>query len=51
MEAFDYEWGDMVTIALDGVEAAWLDESDKRDLRARVEREAALLASELDPPR
>jgi adenosine deaminase len=51
MEAFDYQWGDMVTIALDGVEAAWLDESDKRDLRARVEREAALLASELDPPR
>jgi adenosine deaminase len=51
MEAFGYKWEDMVTIALDGVEATWLDEIDKRDLRARIEREAAVLASELDPPR
>ena len=50
MEAFGYRWEDMVTIALDGVEATWLDESDKRDLRARIELEAAELARELDPP-
>ena len=48
MEAFDYRWEDMVAIALDGVEATWLDESDKRELRARVEREAAELANGLD---
>jgi len=41
----------MVAIALDGVEATWLDESDRRELRARVEREAADLTAELDPPR
>ncbi|HEV2928587.1 MAG TPA: hypothetical protein VGW74_07835, partial [Propionibacteriaceae bacterium] len=51
MEAFGYRWEDMVAIALDGVEATWLDESDKRELRARVEREAAELTAELDPPR
>jgi adenosine deaminase len=49
MEAFGYRWEDMVTIAQDGVEATWLDESDKRDLRARIELAAAELARELDP--
>jgi adenosine deaminase len=48
MEAFDYRWEDMVAIALDGVEATWLDESDKRELRAQIEREAAQLATGLD---
>ncbi len=43
MAAFGYGWDDMVAIALDGVEATWLDDSDKRDLRAQVEREAAAL--------
>ena len=38
----------MVAIALDGVEATWLDESDKRELRAQLEREAAELGSGLD---
>jgi adenosine deaminase len=51
MEAFGYRWEDMVAIALDGVEATWLDESDKRELRARVERGAAELTTELDRPR
>jgi adenosine deaminase len=50
MEAFDYRWEDMVAIAQDGVEASWLDEGDKRDLRARVELEAAELTQQLDPP-
>jgi adenosine deaminase len=48
MEAFGYRWEHMVAIALDGVEGSWLDEGDKRDLRARVEREAADLTRELD---
>lgn len=48
MEAFGYRWEDMVGIALDGVEATWLDDTDKRGLRARVEREAAELSSALD---
>jgi adenosine deaminase len=48
MEAFDYRWPDMVEIALDGVEATWLDDGGKRELRARVEREAAALAEALD---
>jgi adenosine deaminase len=34
--AFGYGWDDMVQIALDGVEACWLDESDKATLRARI---------------
>jgi adenosine deaminase len=48
MEAFGYRWEDMVEIALDGVEATWLDDTDKRDLRARMERAAAELTSALD---
>jgi adenosine deaminase len=47
MEAFGYRWEDMVAIALDGVEATWLDDGDKRELRARVERGAAELTSDL----
>jgi adenosine deaminase len=38
----------MVAIALDGVEATWLDETEKRELRARVEREGAELGSRLN---
>jgi adenosine deaminase len=34
--AFDYTWGDMVQIALDGVESCWLPESDKAALRRRI---------------
>jgi adenine deaminase len=43
MAAFGFDWADMTAIALDGVEASWLDESDKRELAARVEREAVTL--------
>ena len=42
--AFGYGWEEMVQIALDGVEACWLDESDKADLRRRVADGAAALA-------
>jgi adenosine deaminase len=48
MEAFDYRWPDMVEIALDGAEATWLEDGDKRELRARIERDAAALGEGLD---
>lgn len=41
--AFGYGWDDMVQIALDGVEACWLDETDKDRLRQLVLGQAALL--------
>jgi adenosine deaminase len=47
MDAFGYGWPDMVAIALDGVEASWLDDGAQRELRARVEREAAELGRAL----
>jgi adenosine deaminase len=34
--AFDLAWDDLVALAVDGVEASWLDESDKRQAAARV---------------
>jgi adenosine deaminase len=36
-EAFGWDWDDMVGIALDGVEACWLDEDGKASLRQRTE--------------
>lgn len=42
-EAFGYGWDDMVAIALDGVEACWLDEVDKAPLRQQI-RSVAVLA-------
>lgn len=35
-DAFGYSWQDMVAIALDGVEASWLDADDMRSLRRRI---------------
>lgn len=40
-EAFGYDFDTMVAIALDGVDATWLDDSDRRALRRRVEAAAA----------
>jgi adenosine deaminase len=34
--AWNWSWDQMVDIALDGVEATWLDDSEKRALSARV---------------
>ena len=34
--AFGWGWDDMVAIALDGVEACWLDETDKAVLRSNI---------------
>ncbi|MGH8884326.1 MAG: adenosine deaminase [Egibacteraceae bacterium] len=33
MDAFGYSWDDMVEITLDGIEATWLDESEKQAMR------------------
>ncbi|OHV75223.1 adenosine deaminase [Pseudofrankia sp. BMG5.36] len=46
-DAFGYTFDDMVTIALDGVEATWLDADAKRALRTRVSTEAAALSARL----
>ncbi len=43
--AFDYGWDEMVQIALDGVEATWLDPSDRSALAGEIRRSA----TELDP--
>ena len=37
-EAFGYDYGDLVGIALDGVEASWLDPVEKASLVARIEQ-------------
>lgn len=42
-EALEMSFGDMAQVALDGVEAAWLDAADERALRAEFERELAEL--------
>lgn len=35
-EAFGWGWNQMVELALDGIEASWLDDSEKADLRTKV---------------
>jgi len=42
-EAFDLSFEDVAAIALDGVEATWLDDDDKRRLRADFERDIEAL--------
>lgn len=42
--AFDWGWDEMVAIALDGVEACWLDESGKSALRRVISEAASTLA-------
>ena len=48
--AYGYGWQEMVAIALDGVEAAWLDESDRARLREQVRAAAARLRPAAGPP-
>jgi len=45
--AFAYTFDEMVAIALDGVEATWLDDDARRALRTRVSQTADELRSEL----
>ena len=41
--ALDMPWSEMCAVALDGIEASWLDEGDKRSMRAAFEREIAAI--------
>jgi adenosine deaminase len=41
--AFGWGWDDMVAIALDGVDACWLDETDKAALRSEITAAATAL--------
>jgi adenosine deaminase len=41
--AFDMGFDEMAAVALDGVEATWLSDADKRSMRASFERELAAL--------
>jgi adenosine deaminase len=41
--AYGYSWDEMVSIAIDGVEATWLDDGDRRRLRQRIEAAATEL--------
>ncbi|HEX6140799.1 MAG TPA: adenosine deaminase [Candidatus Limnocylindria bacterium] len=40
-QALEMPWDEMVAVALDGVEATWLDDGEKGELRRRFEREIA----------
>lgn len=44
--ALDMPWREMVEVALDGVEASWLDPGEKNAMRASFQREIAAI----DPP-
>jgi adenosine deaminase len=42
-EAFEWDWDTMVQVALDGVEATWLDDSDKAVLAGQVRDQGTVL--------
>jgi adenosine deaminase len=43
-DAFGWGWDEMVVIALDGVEACWLDDAAKAEVRQRINEAAVALA-------
>lgn len=47
--AYHYSWDDMIAIALDGVEAAWLDDNDRTQLTGRVHTAATQLRPRTEP--
>jgi adenosine deaminase len=47
--AWNWTFDQLVDIALDGVEATWLDDSDKRALSARVRAEATRIRESITP--
>jgi adenosine deaminase len=49
--AFGWTWDDAVAVALDGVEASWLDDDGKRALAGHIRAEAARLGRHLDATR
>jgi adenosine deaminase len=42
-QALEMPWQEMVAVALDGVDASWLDDGEKRTLRASFERDIAAI--------
>jgi adenosine deaminase len=48
-DTFGWGWQEMVTISLDGVEASWLDETGKADLRQRITQAATALTPDEQP--
>ncbi|MBW3601786.1 MAG: adenosine deaminase [Actinobacteria bacterium] len=51
LSAFGLSWDEMVAIALDGVEAAWLDDDARRAMGARVRSAADDLSAQLEGAR
>jgi len=49
-EAFSLSFDDVAQVALDGVEAAWLDDADRRRLRAEFQAEIEALRPEQEGP-
>jgi adenosine deaminase len=47
--AYGYSWEEMVSIAVDGVDATWLDDGDRSRLRHRVEAAATQLRPRTHP--
>ncbi|MGF7236636.1 MAG: adenosine deaminase [Frankia sp.] len=47
--AFDYSFDEMVAVAMDGVEASWLDDGGKAALRTTITAAAADLGARLSP--
>ena len=41
--ALEMTWDEMTAVALDGIEASWLDEGEKRELRTDFDREIAAI--------
>jgi adenosine deaminase len=48
-DAFGWGWQEMVAISLDGVEACWLDDTDKTALRQRITTAASGLSPDEQP--
>lgn len=48
-DAFVWGWEEMVQISLDGVEACWLDDTDKAALRRRITSAATALTPDVEP--
>jgi adenosine deaminase len=48
-DAFGWDWSEMVAIALDGVEACWLDDTGKAELRQRITQAATAIAPDEEP--
>ena len=47
--AFDYDFETMTGIALAGVDATWLSQAEKHELRSRVSTAAVELGSQIGP--